>query len=126
MAKPKNPVRIHAAAFYFSHISRDLHEICEIFRVSEWAVRKWAKTQEWEHALRTLGYEGERSFITKAKRDTARDAGETFERAKAAYLAAMRAGEPRHKLATIAGDAVVLPRRRIHAWAQQYGWRDEV
>ena len=127
MAKPKKTVvRIHAAAFYFSHISRDLQKMCEVFGVSASAVRKWAKTAEWDYALRTLGYEGERSFLRNPKRETARDNGEVFETAKAVYLQALEDGEPRHKLATIAGDAVGLPRRRIHAWAQQYGWRDEV
>jgi len=123
MPKPKPVVKIHAAAFYFSHLSRNLDQIASVFEVSTDAVRQWAKTDDWEHALKTLGYEGERTFLRKSTRDTARDNAETFSKAKAAYLAAMRAGQPRHKLATIAGAAVGLPRRRIHAWAMKYGWR---
>lgn len=123
MPKPKPLVKIYAAAFYFSHISRDLYQIASIFSVSTDAVRQWAKTDDWAHALSTLGYEGERKFLRKPTRDTARENAEVFSKAKAAYLAAMRAGEPRHKLATIAGAAVGLPRRRIHAWAMKYNWR---
>lgn len=124
MPKPKPVVKIHAAAFYFSHLSRDLDQIASVFSVSTDAVRQWAKTDDWEGALSTLGYEGERSFIRKPTRDTARDAGETFEKAKAVYLQALEDGEPQHKLATIAGNAVGLPRRRIHAWATKYRWRE--
>lgn len=123
MPKPKPLVKIYAAAFYFSHLSRDLYKIAEVFSVSTDAVRRWAKTDDWEHALRTLGYQGERKFLRKPTRDTARDTPEVFDTAKAAYLAAMRAGEPTHKLATIAGAAVGLPRRRIHAWPMKYRWR---
>lgn len=126
MPKPKPLVKIHAAAFYFSHLSRDLYQIAEVFSVSTDTVRQWAKTDDWEDALRTLGYEGERSFIRKPTRDTARENADVFDTAKAAYLAAMRAGEPKHKWATLAGNAVGLPRRRIHAWAMKDGWRDEV
>ena len=75
-------------------------------------------------ALDVFGYTGDRDFLTKPTRDTVRDAGETFEKARKVYLEAMRNGEPTHKLATLAGEAVGLSRRRIHAWAQQYGWRD--
>lgn len=125
MPKPKPLVKIYSAAFYFSHFSRDLSQIAETFSVSTDAVRKWAKTQDWAYALDVLGYEGERTFLRTPKRDTARDAGEVFETAKSVYLQAHRDGEPTHKLATIAGDAVGLPRRRIHGWAMKYGWRDQ-
>lgn len=118
-------IKIHAAAFYFAHISRDLDDIKNAFGVSESAIRKWEKTPEWHEALDIFGYTGDRNFAAKATRDTARDAGEVFEKAKAVYIAAMLRGEPKHKLATIAGDAVGLPRRRIHDWAKQYDWRAE-
>ena len=125
MPHPKTTIKIHAAAFYFAHISRELHRIVEIFDVSEFTVRKWAKTQAWEKALEVFGCTGERNFITKPRRDTARDNGETFEKARKVYFQAMLDGESKHKLATIAGESVGLPRRRIHAWATKYGWREE-
>ena len=119
-------VKIHSAAFYFAHISRDVHQIAEVFGVSRHAVYKWAKTQEWQDALDVFSYTGDRSFQRRARRDTARDAGEVFQKARAAYFKAMKDGVPTNKLATVAGAAVGLSRRRIHAWAKQYHWRESV
>ena len=73
-------------------------------------VRKWTKSPQWEKALEVFEYQGDRSFETKPTRNTVRDNGETFEKARQVYIEAMQAGEPRHKLATIAGNAVGLPR----------------
>ena len=117
-------VKIYSAAYYFSHISRDVHDIAEAFGVSMDAIYKWAKTSEWEFALDVFNYDGDRAFARRRSRDTARDAGEVFQRAKSAYIHAYRSGEPMRKLATIAGNAVGLSRRRIHAWAKQYHWRE--
>ena len=119
-------VKIYSAAFYFSHISRDVNEISDAFGVSRHAVYKWAKTPEWDYALSVFNYTGEREFARRASRDTARDAGDVFERARDAYFQAMREGVPDRKLATVAGGVVGLPRRRIHAWAKQYGWREGI
>ena len=126
MPKPKPVVKIHAAAFYFSHLSRDLEQIASVFCVSTDTVRNWSKTKAWQNALSVFGYTGARNFSRQPRRDTKRDAGETFEKAKSVYLQALSAGEPKHKLSTIAGAAVGLPRRRIHAWALKYGWRSDV
>ena len=119
-------VKIHAAAFYFSHISRDVNEISDAFGVSRHAVYKWAKTPEWDYALSVFNYTGEREFARRASRDTARDAGDMFNKARDAYFRAMREGVPDRKLATVTGGVVGLPRRRIHAWAKQYGWREGI
>ena len=117
-------VKIHAAAFYFSHISRDVHDIAKVFGVSKDAIYKWAKTPEWNYALWVFNYTGEREFARRASRDTARDAGDVFDKARSAYFKAIAEGVPERKLATVAGAVVGLPRRRIHAWAKQYGWRE--
>ena len=122
----KSLVKIPAAAFYFARISRDIHQIARAFDVTEWAVRKWAKTYEWKEALDVFGYTGSHNFATQPKRDTARENGETFEKTKDTYIAAIRAGEPNHRLATIVGDAVGLPRRRVHEWAMRYRWRESL
>ena len=117
-------VKIHAAAFYFSHISRDVNEIALALGVSRHAVYKWAKMPEWGFALDVFNYDGDRSFQRCPRRDTARDAGDVFEKARDAYFKAIAEGVATNKLATVAGAAVGLPRRRIHAWAKQYGWRE--
>lgn len=126
MRQPTLLVKIHAAAFYFSHISRDIRELTKVFGVSRDTIYKWAKTPEWSDALDVFNYDGDRGFQRRPSRDTARDAGEVFLKARDAYFKAEADGVPRRKLATVAGDAVGLPRRRIHAWAKQYGWRQEI
>ena len=124
MRQKRMLVKIHSAAFYFVHISRDIKEIAKVFGVSTHAIRKWAKTEEWSDALKAFNYESDTHFSRQPRRDTARDAGEVFEKARDAYIHAYRSGEPTRKLATIAGNAVGLSRRRIHAWAKQYRWRE--
>ena len=121
--RKKSLVKIPAAAFYFVRISRDVHQIAEEFKVTEWAVRKWAKTPEWQKALDVFDYKGERRFEAQPKRDIARDNRKIFDKAKQAYQDALNAGVPQHKLATTASERVGIPRRRIHDWAMKYEWR---
>ena len=73
MQYPSTTIKIHAAAFYFARISRDLHQLTDFFGVTEYAVRKWAKTPQWEKALDVFGYTGDRDFITKPTRDTVQE-----------------------------------------------------
>lgn len=89
-------------------------------------MRKWTKTPEWDKALDVFGYEGDRNFEVQPLSDVIREQGQTYHEAREAYLKAMRTGEPKHKWATITGDAVGLTRRRVHEWALKYGWRDEI
>ena len=124
MTQIKSIGKIHAAATYFACVSRDINDIAQAFDVETRTIRRWQKDEEWEIALQNVRYTGERHFETQPYRDTERDAGDTFEKARKAYIEAVRNGEPKHRLATIAGNAVGLPRRRIHAWAMKYKWRD--
>ena len=43
MPLPRPTEKIHAAAYHFAHISRDLHDIAEALGVSVWTVRDWAQ-----------------------------------------------------------------------------------
>ena len=125
MPRQKDLRIIHGAAFYFAYVSRDINEIAKKFGVVERTVRRWAENDpEWHQALDAWGYKGDRNFVLQPKRDTARDTGADFAKAKEAYQNAFKAGEPPHKLATIASATVGLPRRRIHDWAMKYGWRE--
>ena len=121
MIKPVG--KIHAAATYFAFVSRDITAIAQALGVDTRTIRRWAKDEEWEIALGNVNYTGDRNFETQPYRDTERDAGDTFEKARTLYIEALNTGVPKHKLATIAGKAVGLPRRRIHAWATQYNWK---
>ena len=55
-------------------------------------IRRWAKDEEWEIALGNVNYTGERSFETQPYRDTERDAGDTFEKARTLYIEALNTG----------------------------------
>jgi len=126
MARPKNVAKIYGAAFYFAHISRDKKEIADYFNVQKRTVTRWSKQPEWEQALEAWGYQGERNFITPPRSDIANNNKKLFKKARDIYIEALLAGEPTHKLATITGEAVKLPRATIHRWAKQHGWRETV
>ena len=124
MPRPKNLIKIYGAAFCFVHISQDLTEIAEATGLGERQIRRYAETPEWDKALDAWGYTGNRNFVTQPTRDTVRDAGETFEKAREIYLEAMQAGEPKHKLARITADALGLQVERVRKWATKYRWRE--
>ena len=126
MAKTKDLAMIHGAAFYFAYISRDKNQIASFFGVTDRTIARWAQDPVWEDALNVWGYTGDRSFITPPNRDIANKHKESYEKAKTIYFEAYHAGEPSHKLATIAGKAVDLPRTTIHRWATQRGWLDSI
>lgn len=124
MARTETIAKIHGAAFYFAHISRYRKEIADYFDVQERTITRWAKQPEWEQALKVWKYDGERTFLEPPRRDIAKGHTELFKKARDAYIEALIAGKPTHKLATIAGEAVGLPRTTIHRWAKQHAWRD--
>ena len=126
MPHSNTAIKIHGVAFYFrARLARPHRDFAEATGIGERQIRRYAETPEWENALDAWGYTGERTFTIKPSRDTVRDNGEHFEKAREVYLGAMRNGVPKHKLATRTGEAVGLPRRRIHAWATQYRWREQ-
>ena len=118
----KNVGKIHAAATYFAFVSRDITAIAKAFGVDTRTIRRWAKDEEWEIALGNVNYTGDRSFETQPYRDTERDAGDTFEKARTLYIEALNTGVPKHKLARLAAEATGLTPRRIRNWANRYGW----
>ena len=93
----KNVGKIHAAATYFAFVSRDITAIAKAFGVDTRTIRRWAKDEEWEIALGNVNYTGDRSFETQPYRDTERDAGDTFEKARTLYIEALNTGVPKHK-----------------------------
>ena len=124
MARTKDLAMIHGAAFYFANISRDKKRIAEHFGVSVRTIERWSKEPEWEQALNAWGYAGERSFTPPPRRDIANESRENYEKARSIYIEALQAGEPDHKLATIAGEATGLPPATIRRWAMRHRWRD--
>ena len=125
-SKAKTDTLVTVAAGLFATHTRDAKEIASLLDTSERSVHRWAKTDVWETVLKTLNYEGERNFRVKPNRDSQREVGEIFEKAHDAYQEAIKAGEPKHKLATVTSNAVGIPARKIHDWAMTHGWRENL
>ena len=124
MTQMKSIAKIHAAATYFAFVSRDINAIAQVFGVDTRTIRRWAKDPHWEIALDTVNYTGDRSFETQPTRDTERDAGDTFEKARTLYIEALNTDMPQHKLASFTAKATGITPRRVRTWAKQFRWAD--
>ena len=125
-SKVETDILVTVAAGLFVTHTRDAKEIASLLNTSERSVHRWAERDKWEEVLQTLNYKGDRNFRVKPSRNSQREEGEIFEEAREAYQEAIKAGEPTHKLATIASNATGIPRRRIHDWAMKHGWRENL
>ena len=92
--------KVHGAAALFAFITRDASELATYFNVTDTTMKRWAKTPHWEHALNQFGFTCSRSFTKDRTRATQRDAGETFNTAKNAYMKAVFDGVPPHQRAS--------------------------
>ena len=124
MPRVKSIHKIRAAAYYFVYVSRNLKRIAKDFRVDSRTIQRWADTDIWTEILDACDYRGPRTFELQPYRDTERDAGEEFRKAREVYQKALKAGEPRHKLAAITEAKTGIPRKKIGTWARKHGWRD--
>lgn len=86
------------------------NEIASRLNTSTRNVHRWAERERWTEVLELLGYDGERNFRVQPARDTQRDAGDTFEKAHAAYIQARRDGVPKTKrIASVAQQIGIKP-----------------
>ena len=120
-----NVVKLHAAAFYFSAYSQNAGEIARHVGVSERTIHRWAALSQWDSALDALGFTGERAFVYHQKRDTQREHGAVYARAKEVYIGFLREGVSKYKLASKTAEVVKLPREKISRWARTDNWRGE-
>ena len=128
-----NPIAISCAASYFARESRNLTQIAITFNVSERTVRRWSQETAWEEALDIWGYDDDRSFEVKPKRDAQRDARELFAAVQQIYKREILEGIPRHRLAHIVvelakakkinGSGKLTP-KRVREWAKAYKWAE--
>ena len=62
----------------------------------------------------------QRTFELQPYRDTERDAGDEFLKKHAMSISeALKAGEPRHKLAAITEAKTGIPRKKVGTWASE-------
>ena len=120
-------IKLHAAAFVFAQRAGcSAKEIAETLDMPLNSVYHLAKQPEWDTALNTLQYAGERVFKSEKRRDTLRDAGDLVARARAVYLE-QRWDSCTHKQAvSVVCETLDLKRRRVNAWAAKFGWERDV
>ena len=127
MAKTKTLVKLHAAAFLFSE-TPDISaaEIATRVGTAEKTLYTWRQTPEWHAALDALGYDGDRSFRRKPRRDTKREAGALLTEAETLYIHALLQGKSYKQAVTAAATALGLNRPRVEKWRQRYGWITQI
>ena len=121
-------IKLHAAATIFAQ--RDgcsAKEIAETLDMPLNSVYHLAKQPEWDTALNTLRYAGDRAFKSEKRRDALRDSGDLVARARGLYLTQRSERFRTHKQAvSVVCDTLDLKRRRVNAWAAKFGWEREV
>ena len=115
-------IHITTAACLFVTYTRDAEKIGKALNTTGRTIRRYAETPDWEEVLQIVGYEGERSFRVEATRDTKRDYGEVFEKARARYITAVGQGHSNWKAAGIVAEELGLKQRRVSKWARQFRW----
>ena len=120
-------IKLHAAATIFSQRGGcSAKEIAEILDIPLNSVYHFAKQPEWDKALNTLQYAGERAFKSEKRRDTLRDSGDLVARARGLYLQ-QRCDSRTHKQAvSVVCESLTLKRRRVNEWAAKFGWERDV
>ena len=120
-------IKLHAAAFVFAQRAGcSAKEIAETLNIPLNSVYHLAKQPEWDTALNTLQYAGDRVFKSEKRRDTLRDSGDLVARARAVYLE-QRGGSRTHKQAvSVVCETLDLKRRRVNEWAAKFGWEGDV
>ena len=115
--------KIQSAARYFAKTSQDVHDIAAKFKVTEFAVRKWAKnTRNGQRLLPRSTIQGMVNLRKDRHAMPRATLVSLFEKARKIYRAARQAGEPHHKLASLTAKKIGVPRRRVYDWAAHYGW----
>ena len=97
-------------------------EIAETLDIPINSVYHLAKQPEWDKALNTLQYAGDRTFKSEKRRDTLRDSGDLVARARAIYLEQRWDSRTHKQAVSVVCETLDLKRRRVNAWAAKFGW----
>ena len=120
-------IKLHAAAFVFAQRAGcSAKEIAETLDMPLNSVYHLAKQPEWDTALDTLQYAGERAFKSEKRRDTLRDAGDLVARARAVYLEQRWSSRTHKQAVSVVCETLDLKRRRVNEWAAKFGWERDV
>ena len=120
-------IKLHAAAAIFAQ--RDgcsAKEISEILDIPLNSMYHFAKQPEWNDALNTLQYTGDRAFKSEKRRDALRDSGELVLQARELYLEQRGDGRTHKQAVSVVCETLNLKRRRVNEWAAKFGWGKDV
>lgn len=117
-------IKLHAAAAIFAERGGcSAKEIADILNVPVNSVYHYAKFPEWNDALDTLYYTGDRSFVKKSTRDIQKESGDLVAQARGIYTAERRTNGLNHKKAvSVVCETLPLKRRRVNEWAEKFEW----
>ena len=116
-------IKLHAAAFVFAQRAGcSAKEIAETLDIPLNSVYHLAKQPEWDTALDTLQYAGERAFKSEKRRDTLRDSGDLVARACRVYLEQRWDSRTHKQAVSVVCETLTLKRRRVNEWAAKFGW----
>ena len=120
-------IKLHAAAFVFAQRAGcSAKEIAETLDIPLNSVYHLAKQSEWDTALDTLQYAGERAFKSEKRRDTLRDSGDLVARAREFYLEQRWDSRTHKQAVSVVCETLDLKRRRVNEWAAKFGWEGDV
>ena len=120
-------IKLHAAAFVFAqHAGCSAKDIAETLDISLNSVYHLAKQREWDTALDTLQYAGERAFKSEKRRDTLRDSGDLVARARKVYLEQRWDSRTHKQAVSVVCETLDLKRRRVNEWTAKFGWEADV
>lgn len=120
-------IKLHAAAFVFAQRAGcSAKEIAETLDIPLNSVYHLAKQPEWDTALDTLQYAGERAFKSEKRRDTLRDSGDLVARARRIYLEQRWDSRTHKQAVSVVCETLDLKRRRVNEWAAKFGWEGDV
>ena len=120
-------IKLHAAAFVFAQRAGcSAKEIAETLDIPLNSVYHLAKQPEWDTALGTLQYTGERAFKSEKRRDTLRDSGDLVARARRLYLEQRWDSRTHKQAVSVVCETLDLKRRRVNEWAAKFGWERDV
>lgn len=120
-------INLHASAVIF--VKRggcSTEEIAETLKIPRNTIYRFAKMPEWDEALDTLGYKGDRNFTTR-KRGTKGIPEETVRSAKAIYINRRKAGLKKSRaVSEVLKTVDIRDRRTINALIEKHNWDREV
>ena len=117
MTPRSREIHIHAMAWYFVHISKDVQEMATAFEVSRQTIRNRSKTPAFREALDAFGFTGEIKFGNKAARESDPD----VEIARQEYNKAIAEGQPRRAISR-AAKSVGKARSVIKDWEKRFNF----